>query len=162
MRLIGRKSTRGLFEGLKFTEIGVQIRCDPLVVSREVSCHVVWFAYRTHAAQQAAALPRERPKPLAVDRHRRLSAVVRGMLVGGWSPASIAGPLPTDYSDDQPRRLSDEAMYTWVHAQRCRHWRGCLVPGLTETIDPPGLSDPADPGPPDQPGCEAGCVCPHR
>ena len=96
--------------------MGVQIGCDRSVVAREVG-HGGRFASRAHAAQEAAALSRERPKRLAVDRHPRLRAVVHRMLVGGWSPASIAGRLPIDYPDDQACRVSHEAIYTWVYAQ---------------------------------------------
>jgi hypothetical protein len=46
---------------------------------------------------------RERPKLFAVERSRRLRAVVCRQLHDGWSPASIAGRLPIDYPDDQAR-----------------------------------------------------------
>ncbi|MBC7631322.1 helix-turn-helix domain-containing protein [Aeromicrobium sp.] len=106
--------SRGLPEGVQLTEIETRIGRDPSVVSREVGRHGGRGAYRAHAAQEAAALSCERPKPLAVDRHPRLPAVVHRMLVGGWSPASIAGRLPIDYPDDHPCRVSHEATYTWV------------------------------------------------
>jgi IS30 family transposase len=109
--------SRGLSEGLQYSEIGVRIGRDPSVVSREVGRHGGRGAYRAHTAQAAAEVARERPKRLAVDRHPRLRAVVHRMLVGGWSPASIAGRLPTDYPDDQACRVSHEAIYTWVYAQ---------------------------------------------
>ena len=109
--------SRGLPEGVQYRGIGARIGRDPSVVSREVARHGGRGAYRAHAAQEAAALSRERPKRLAVDRHPRLRAVVHRMLVGGWSPASIAGRLPIDYPDDQACRVSHEAIYTWVYAQ---------------------------------------------
>jgi IS30 family transposase len=52
-----------------------------------------------------------------VERSPRLRAVVCRQLRGGWSPASIAGRLPTDYPDDQACRVSHEAIYQWVYAQ---------------------------------------------
>jgi len=39
------------------------------------------------------------------------------MLIGGWSPASIAARLPTDYPDDHACRVLHGAIYTWVYAQ---------------------------------------------
>ena len=53
----------------------------------------------------------------AVERSPRLRAVVWRQLRGGWSPASIAGRLATDYPDDQACRVSHEAIYQWVYAQ---------------------------------------------
>ena len=35
----------------------------------------------------------------------------------GWSPASIAGRLPTEYAADESCRVSHEAIYQWVYAQ---------------------------------------------
>jgi IS30 family transposase len=106
--------SRGLSEGLQYSEIGARIGRDPSVVSREVGRHGGRGAYRAHAAEEAARVLRERPKQLAVDRYPRLRAVVHRMLAGGWSPASIAGRLPTDYPDDHACRVSHEAVYTWV------------------------------------------------
>ena len=62
-------------------------------------------------------MSRGRPKRLAVDRRPRLPAVVHRILVGGWSPASVAGRLPTDYPDEHSCRVSHEAIHTWVCAQ---------------------------------------------
>ena len=38
-------------------------------------------------------------------------------LRAGWSPASIAGRLPTEYAADESCRVSHEAIYQWVYAQ---------------------------------------------
>jgi len=53
----------------------------------------------------------------AVDRSPRLRAVVCRQLRAGWSPASIAGRLPTEYAADESCRVSHEAIYQWVYAQ---------------------------------------------
>jgi IS30 family transposase len=43
--------------------------------------------------------------------------VVCQQLRDGWSPASIAGRLPTEYATDESCRVSHEAIYQWVYAQ---------------------------------------------
>jgi IS30 family transposase len=53
----------------------------------------------------------------AVERSPRLRAVVCQQLRDGWSPASIAGRLPTEYAADESCRVSHEAIYQWVYAQ---------------------------------------------
>jgi transposase, IS30 family len=108
--------SRGLAEDLEFTEIARRIGRDPSVVSRDVARHGGRSGYRAAAADQAARAARERPKKLAVERSPRLRAIVTGLLRAGWSPASIAGRLPTDYPDDQACRVSHEAIYQWIYA----------------------------------------------
>jgi IS30 family transposase len=109
--------SRGLAEGLLFTEIAVRVGRDPSVISREVARHGGRDGYRAVAADQAAGAARERPKRLAVERSPRLRAHVCRLLRRGWSPASIAGRLASDYPDDQACRVSHEAIYQWVYAQ---------------------------------------------
>ena len=115
--LIVKRSLGACRKACSTPEIGVRVGRDRLVVSRELARDGGRGAYRAHAAEEAARVLRERPKQLAVDRYPRLRAVVHRMLTGGWSPASIAGRLPTDYPDDQACRVSHEAIYTWVYAQ---------------------------------------------
>jgi IS30 family transposase len=102
--------SRGLAEGLQYKEIARRLGRDPSVVSREVARHGGRVLYRAGAADEAAGVGRERPKLFAVERSARLRAVVCRQLRGGWSPASIAGRLATDYPED-------EAIYQWVYAQ---------------------------------------------
>jgi transposase, IS30 family len=109
--------SRGLVEGLQYKEIGLRLGRDPSVISREVARHGGRGEYRAVAAGGAAGVARGRPKALAVDRSVRLRAAVGRLLRGGWSPASIAGRLPSDYPDDQACRVSHEAIYAWVYAQ---------------------------------------------
>ena len=52
-----------------------------------------------------------------MERSARLRAVVCRQLRDGWSPASIAGRLPTEYAADESCRVSHEAIYQWVYAQ---------------------------------------------
>ncbi|MGB7796576.1 MAG: IS30 family transposase [Pseudonocardiaceae bacterium] len=87
------------------------------MISREAARHGGRIDYRAAAADEAAGVARQRPKLFAVERSPRLRAVVCQQLRGGWSPASIAGRLPTDYPDDQACRVSHEAIYQWVYAQ---------------------------------------------
>ena len=108
--------SRGLAEDLQFTEITRRIGRDPSVVSRDVARYGCPSGYRAVRADQAARDARERPKKLAVDRSPRLRTIVTGLLREGWSPASIAGRLPTDYPDDQACRVSHEAIYQWIYA----------------------------------------------
>jgi len=108
--------SRGLAEDLEFAEIARRIGRDPSVVSRDVARHGGRSGYRAAAADQAARAARERPKQLAVERSPRLRAIVTGLLRAGWSPASIAGRLPTDYPGDQACRVSHEAIYQWIYA----------------------------------------------
>jgi transposase, IS30 family len=109
--------SRGLAEGLQYKEIARRLGRDPSVVSREVARHGGRVLYRAGAADEAAGVGRERPKLFAVERSARLRAVVCRQLRGGWSPASIAGRLATDYPEDQACRVSQEAIYQWVYAQ---------------------------------------------
>jgi IS30 family transposase len=109
--------SRGLAEGLQFTEIGVRLGRDSSVISREVARHGGRGGYRAVAADTAACAARERPKLFAVERSPRLRAVVCAQLRDGWSPASIAGRLPVEYASDQACRVSHEAIYQWVYAQ---------------------------------------------
>jgi len=109
--------SRGLAEDLAFQEIAWRLGRDPSVISREVARHGGRAGYRAVAADETAAVARERPKVFAVERSARLRAVVCQRLRGGWSPSSIAGRLATDYPDDQACRVSAEAIYQWVYAQ---------------------------------------------
>ena len=108
--------SRGLAEDLEFTEIARRIGRDPSVESRDVARHGGRSGYRAATADQAARAARARPKKLAVERSPRLRVIVTGLLRAGWSPASIAGRLPTDYPDDQACRVSHEAIYQWIYA----------------------------------------------
>jgi IS30 family transposase len=49
--------------------------------------------YRAVSADESAGAGRQRPKVYAVDHSPRLQTVVKELLKGGWSPASIAGRL---------------------------------------------------------------------
>ena len=109
--------SRGLAESLEYTEIGLRLGRDSSVISREVARHGGRERYRAAAAHAAACAGRERPKLFAVERSPRLRAVVCRQLRAGWSPASIAGRLPTEYAADESCRVSHEAIYQWVYAQ---------------------------------------------
>jgi IS30 family transposase len=109
--------SRGLAEGLQFKDIALRLGRDPSVISREVGRHGGRVGYRAAAADEAACASRRRRKVFAVERSPRLWAVVCRQLRGGWSPASIAGRLATDYPDDEACRVSHEAIYQWVYAQ---------------------------------------------
>jgi IS30 family transposase len=101
--------SRGLAEGLQYKEIGLRLGRDSSVISRDVARHGGRVGYRAAGADAAACVGRERPKPYAVERSPRLRAVVCAQLRDGWSPASIAGRLPTEYASDQACRVSDVA-----------------------------------------------------
>ncbi|MCA1697056.1 MAG: IS30 family transposase [Actinobacteria bacterium] len=109
--------SRGLAQGLQYKEIASLIGRDASVISREVARHGGREGYRAADADQAAGAARERPKRFAVERSPRLRAIVCRQLRRGWSPASIAGRLPTDDPDDQACRVSHEAIYQWVYAR---------------------------------------------
>jgi IS30 family transposase len=109
--------SRGLAEGLLYKEIARLIGRNSSVVSRDVARHGGRTQYRAVSADESAQAGRQRPKAYAVDRSTRLQAVVKHLLKGGWSPASIAGRLPLDYRDDQAVRVSHEAIYQWIYAQ---------------------------------------------
>lgn len=118
LMLVDREEiSRGLAEGLQYKQIACRVGRDPSVISREVARHGGRNDYRAAAADDAACVARQRPKRLAVERSPRLRALVCRQLRGGWSPASIAGRLPTDYPHDQACRVSHEAIYQWVYAQ---------------------------------------------
>src|SRR4051794_8292399 len=89
--------SRGLAQGLQYREIALRIGRDPSVVSRDVTRHGGRSGYRAAGADDTAHATRQRPKLFAVERSPRLRAVVCRQLRGGWSPASIAGRLATDY-----------------------------------------------------------------
>ena len=111
LMLVDREEiSRGLVEGLQYKEIACWVGRDPSVISREIARHGARSDYRAAAADEAACVARERPKRLAVERSLRLRALVCRQLRGGWSPASIAGRLSTDYPDDQACRVSHEAI----------------------------------------------------
>src|SRR6476661_2664202 len=109
--------SRGLAEGLQYREIGLRLGRDSSVISREVGGQPARERYRAAAADTAACAGRERSKLFAVERSPRLRAVVCQQLREGWSPASIAGRLPTEYAADESCRVSHEAIYQWVYAQ---------------------------------------------
>jgi len=118
LMLVDREEiSRGLAESLEYTEIGLRLGRDSSVISREVARHGGRERYRAAAAHEAACAGRERPKLFAVERSPRLRAVVCQQLRAGWSPASIAGRLPTEYAADESCRVSHEAIYQWVYAQ---------------------------------------------
>jgi transposase, IS30 family len=109
--------SRGLAEGLEYKEIGLRLGRDSSVISRDVARHGGRAEYRAVAADSEACAARERPKLFAVERSPRLRALVCRQLRDGWSPASIAGRLPTEYATDESCRVSHEAIYQWVYAQ---------------------------------------------
>src|SRR3954453_13523609 len=109
--------SRGLAESLEYKEIGLRLGRDSSVISRDVARHGGRERYRAAAAHKAACAGRERAKLFAVERSPRLRAVVCRQLRDGWSPASIAGRLPTEYAADESCRVSHEAIYQWVYAQ---------------------------------------------
>src|SRR3954465_7003947 len=109
--------SRGLAESLEYKEIGLRLGRDSSVISREVARHGGRERYRAAAAHEGGCAGRERPKLFAVERSPRLRAVVCQQLRDGWSPASIAGRLPTEYAADESCRGSHEAIYQWVYAQ---------------------------------------------
>jgi IS30 family transposase len=118
LTLIDREEiSRGLAEGLEYQEISRLISRNPSVVSRDVARHGGRAQYRAVAADESAQAGRQRPKAYAVDRLPRLQTVVKQLLKGGWSPASIAGRLPRDYRRDHAVRVSHEAIYQWIYAQ---------------------------------------------
>jgi IS30 family transposase len=118
LTLIDREEiSRGLAEGLEYKEISRLISRNPSVVSRDVARHGGRAQYRAVTADESAQAGRQRPKAYAVDRSPRLQTVVKQLLKGGWSPASIAGRLPRDYRHDQAVRVSHEAIYQWIYAQ---------------------------------------------
>lgn len=118
LMLVDREEiSRGLAESLEYKEIGLRLGRDSSVISREVARHGGRVHYRAAAAHEAACAGRERPKLFAVERSPRLRAVVCQQLRDGWSPASIAGRLPTEYAGDESCRVSHEAIYQWVYAQ---------------------------------------------
>ena len=103
--------SRGLAEGLEYKEIGLRLGRDSSVISRDVARHGGRAAYRAVTADSEACAARERPKLFAVERSPRLRAIVCRRLRDGWSPASIAGRLPTEYAADESCRVSHEAIY---------------------------------------------------
>jgi IS30 family transposase len=116
--------SRGLAEGLQYWEIARLISRNPSVVSRDVARHGGRAQYRAVTADESAEAGRQRPKAYAVDRSPGLRAVVKELLKGGWSPASIAGRLPREYRDDQAVRVSHEAIYSGSTPSRCPPWPG--------------------------------------
>ncbi len=106
--------SRGLAEGLRHKEIGLRLGRDSSIISREVGRHGGRGAYRAAAADGVATACRERPELFAVERSPRLRTVVCSQLRDGWSPASIAGRLPTEYAADQACRVFHEAIYQWA------------------------------------------------
>jgi IS30 family transposase len=119
--------SRGLAESLEYKDIAVRIGRDPSIVSREVARHGGRDDYRATAAESGAATGRARPKARAVDTRPGLRAVVSRLLRSGWSPASIAGRLPTEYPDQHAWRVSHEAIYQWVYAQPVATLRAELI-----------------------------------
>ena len=119
--------SRGVAESLGYREIAVRVGRDPSVVSREVARHGGRAGYRAVHADRDAATGRSRPKPRVVDSRPGLRAVVTRLLRSGWSPASIAGRLPTEYPGEQAWRVSHEAIYQWVYAQPVAELRRQLV-----------------------------------
>ena len=102
---------------MEYKEIGLRLGRDSSVISRDVARHGGRAEYRAVAADSEACAARERPKLFAVERSPRLRALVCRQLRDGWSPASIAGRLPTEYAADESCRVSHEAIYQWVYAQ---------------------------------------------
>jgi hypothetical protein len=119
--------SRGLAELLAYNDIAARIDRDPSIVSRGVARHGGRDAYRATNAQNRATTGRARPKPRVVDARPGLRTVVISPLRQGWSPASIAGRLPTEYPDQHAWRVSHEAIYQWVYAQPVASLRRELI-----------------------------------
>ena len=144
--------SRGLAEGLELEEIAVRIGRAPLVVSGEVRRHGGRRDYQAALAEEVAARSRARPKIRKVGKVSRvpgLRALVAGLLRRGWSPASIAGRLPIDDAQDEALRVSHEAIYSWVYAQRVGVLARELI-ALRTRAYPPGAAQRDHPRAPDQ------------
>jgi IS30 family transposase len=102
LMLVDREEiSRRLAESLEYKEIGLRLGRDSSVISREVA-------------------PARRPQglPGGGRAHRGVCRAGAAQAVRpGWSPASIAGRLPTEYAADESYRVSHEAIYQWVYAR---------------------------------------------
>jgi len=119
--------SRGLAEGLELKDIAERIGRDPSIVSREVRRHGGRAGYRAGWADKTAAKDRRRPTTRKIDATPGLRTTVTKLLVGGWSPASIAGRLPIDHAGNEAWRVSHEAIYQWVYAQPVGELRQALI-----------------------------------
>ncbi|PWW60248.1 IS30 family transposase [Actinokineospora spheciospongiae] len=112
--------SRGVAQGLEFTEIAVVIGRDPSVISREVGRHGGRAACRAGRAERAARVSRQRPKRLRLDRKPVLRESVVSLLRQSFSPEQVAGRLRLWHPDEQACRVSHEAIYSWIHARPVR------------------------------------------
>nr|WP_229686873.1 IS30 family transposase [Longimycelium tulufanense] len=108
--------SRGVAQGLEFVVIAARIGRNPSVVSREVARHGGREGYRARRAERAATQARRRPTPLRLDTEPELREAVVGLLRRSYSPEQVAGRLRRDHPGEKARRVSHEAIYSWIYA----------------------------------------------
>jgi IS30 family transposase len=109
--------SRGLAEGLSFSDIGVRLGRHKGTISREVNSNGSRTGYRAWRADERACELARRPKPTVFERSPRLAAYVEEKLMLKWSPTQISARLIVDHPDDEEMRVSPETIYQTLFVQ---------------------------------------------
>jgi transposase, IS30 family len=103
-------------------DIAAALGCHRGTVYREWKRNGAEGEYFPARAQVAADARRRASKsPWKMD-HEPLAAYVREKLALYWSPQQIAGRLKRDFPDDPIMRVSHQAIYDWITAQKAHGW----------------------------------------
>jgi IS30 family transposase len=111
-------------EGLSNAEIGRRLKRDRATIGRELKRfrrHASWPYCRQYfpdGADRMARTRRAKPRGFRWIRHRPLLAYVVRKLRLEWSPQQIAGRIGKDFPDDPQMRVSHQAIYQYIKADR--------------------------------------------
>ena len=122
--------SRGIASGSSIRAIARGMNRAPSTVSREVTRHGGWPAYRAHDADRQAWVSALRPKQCLLAMNRKLRDIVAGKLILDWSPEQISGWLKSQYPDDENMRVSHETIYRSLFIQA----RGVLKKELMDYL----------------------------
>ena len=122
--------SRGIACGSPLREMARRLDRAASTVSREISRHGGWPAYRAHVADDHAWDSALRPKKCLLAVNRKLRNIVASKLILDWSPEQISGWLKTQYPDDESMRVSHETIYRSLFIQA----RGVLKKELMDHL----------------------------
>lgn len=109
-------------EGKSLAYIADILGRDKSTMSRELSRSTATTAYDAQRAQQLYRKRREACRPAKRLEYRLLWDYLIEKMVEGWTPEEVAGRLPIDYPDDLRMRISHEAIYQAIYADKRLHF----------------------------------------
>jgi len=118
-----------LEEGRGVNYIAHRLGRHPSTISRELKRNRARVRYDAQKAQRCYEERRKACRPSKRLEYLPLWKHVFDKIPGKWTPEQIAGRLPLDYPDDPRMRISHEALYQNIYADKRMH---CLIKKLPQ------------------------------